>query len=99
MKTVMNKDVQVHNDDYKVILTYIGEGCCGDYDPSDPNDYPHIRADIYDMGDDLEPLASTCTGMDATISDEKAKEYALSILNRFVKANRMDAESALAKAI
>ena len=94
MFTIMNKDVEVSNGNYKVVLTYIGEGRCGDY-RGDPDDYPHIRADLY-KAEGTELLASTCTGEDANLSVDEAEEYASKILNNFVKANDIDAEALLA---
>ncbi len=85
MLTVMDKNVEVDNGDYRVVLTYIGEGCCGDYNKADPEDYPHIRADVYDTEDDTETIASVCTGMDADISIEEAEKYASKILRKFAK--------------
>ena len=85
MLTVIDKNVEADNGDYRVVLTYIGEGCCGDYNKADPEDYPHIRVDVYDSKDDSEVLASTCTGEDANLSIKEAKEYANKILKRFTK--------------
>ena len=90
MLTVMDKNVEVDNGDYRVVLTYIGEGCCGDYNKADPEDYPHIRADVYRTEpneDDVENgyIDSTCTGMNADISVEEATKYANSILTKFTK--------------
>ena len=99
MLTVMDKNVEVDNGDYRVVLTYTGEGCRGDYNPADSEDYPHIRADIYDSADDTEVMASTCTSKDANLSIKEAKEYANKILTRFMADTDYSAERALARAI
>ena len=98
MITVMNKDIEVNNGNYKLILTYIGEGRSGDYDNSDTTDYPHIRADVF-SGNKL--LASTCTGEDANLPIDEAEEYANEILKRFdmLKNNNIESETALAMSI
>ena len=42
-------EIEVISDDGLVMvsLDYIGEGRDGDYQPDDPDDYPHLRFDIY----------------------------------------------------
>ena len=98
MTTIMNKDVKADNGKWKVVLTYIGEGRCGDYNAADPEDYPHIRADLY-KAEGTELLASTCTGEDANLSVGEAEKYAQEILNRLTDHNNIDAETALAMAV
>lgn len=98
MMTIMNKDVKADNGEFKVVLSYIGEGRCGDYNAADPEDYPHIRADLY-KAEGTELLASVCTGENANLSVGEAKEYAQEILNRLADNNNVDAETALAMAV
>ncbi len=103
MTTVMDKDVEVANKDYRVILTYTGEGLCGDYDENNTDDVPCIRADVYCTEpdeDDIEDgyIASTCTGMNADISIEEATKYANSILAKFTKS-RLHDDNALCMAV
>jgi len=57
-------------DNYKVEWVDIGEGWCGDYDPTDPDDTPLLRFDVYRLvqtlrGEEWEPMddASYCTAM------------------------------------
>ena len=59
---------------YKVELTYEGEGWFGDYDSSDPEDEPLLRFYVSRLNDDGEwealPDASYCTALQDTISEE-----------------------------
>lgn len=103
MLTVIDKNVEVANKDYRVILTYIGEGLYGDYDENDADDVPCIRADVYCTEpdeDDIEDgyIASTCTGMNADISIEEATKYANSILAKFTRS-KYEPEMALGMAV
>lgn len=98
MITVFDKDVETGNEKYTIVLTYAGEGIYGDYDEDIPDDCPLIRADIYDANDDTECIASTCTGADANISIEEAKEYAETLL-REISTSVYNVETALALAV
>jgi hypothetical protein len=52
----------------KVTLCFIGEGYNGEYDPSDPEDAPLLRFDIYELiNGEWEAMddASYCTGIRA----------------------------------
>lgn len=49
---------------FKLAFVYLGEGMNGDYDPSDPDDVPLLRIDIYRRGGrdgDWEQEESRCT--------------------------------------
>lgn len=98
MTTAFNKDVEVKNEDYIVVLTFAGEGIYGDYDEDDPEDCPLIRADVYDINNDTECIASTCTGESANISLEEAEKYAGSILDQISKS-KYNVETALSFAV
>lgn len=53
-----------HNEGVRVELVDIGEGRCEDYNPDDPNDYPHLRFYVQKLvGSDFEDVddASYCT--------------------------------------
>ena len=67
----------------KVELVELGEGFCGDYDPTDPDDMELLRFDVSRRGESGEweevPDASYCTLLPALMSDAK-KEKALKLL-------------------
>lgn len=44
----------------RVDIGFIGEGRDGDFDPLDPNDYPHLRFDAYDLTKHKD--TTECTG-------------------------------------
>lgn len=55
---------EIHDDDLMVEFADTGEGKCGDYDPSDPDDVELIRFHVYrKAGPEWEPVdgASYCT--------------------------------------
>lgn len=101
MTTVMDEDVEINDDKYKIVLTYTNEGLCGDYDENNTDDYPRIRVDVYDIECMDETIASTCTEANANMSVDDAKEYAAEILKKFesfINA-KFSNDSALAMAI
>ena len=48
------RDFIAKNDYWVVIGEWIGEGLSGDYDDTDPEDYPHMRYDFYTRKNDPE---------------------------------------------
>jgi hypothetical protein len=57
----------------RVEVEWIGEGVDGDFDPSDPEDYPHLRFNVMEYcGDEWEQIDDTsyCCQVDARSSDE-----------------------------
>ena len=98
MVRVVDNNVETGNEKYTIVLTFAGEGLYGDYDEDIPDDCPLIRANVYDKNDDTECIASTCTGVDANISIEEAKEYAETIL-REISTSVYNVETALSMAV
>lgn len=65
-------------------LSFIGEGYNGEYDPSDPDDVPLLRFDLYEMIDGAwEALddCSYCTALPATVSEYVVGQALDHILN------------------
>jgi len=67
MPKVNFEEIEVVSEDglVKVSLDWMGEGRDGDYDPDDPEDYPHLRFDVYRKyheGDEVPPY---CVDNDA----------------------------------
>lgn len=58
-----------------VIWEYIGEGRDGDYNPEDPDDYPHLRANLQYNGETLDS-GSYCTFASTTTPKDKLYESA-----------------------
>lgn len=73
----------------RVILTHIGEGYSGDYNPDDPEDEPLYRFDVfvYQYGEwELVPDASYCTGLSINAPLTQKVEAAKRLLFWFWKA-------------
>ena len=91
MKGILRPRVSACNKDFRVSLLYIGEGRCGDYDETDPDDEPMLRIDIdtknpYDRrcwDDDI--TYSTCTGISARVTIKEAKEMCRKVLKNLEK--------------
>lgn len=78
----------------RVLLSYIGEGRSGDYDPEDPDDVPLLRYDL-DRKEDDKWIAvengSYCTELPTSISRHEAELAASIILDNvadLVKSNK-----------
>ncbi len=86
---ILVNDVEAENDEFKVVLTYIGEGHFGDYNDEDEEDEPLIRLDVYckdEYGEwDDEVIYSTCTDLSARCSEETAGIWAKKILDNIMK--------------
>lgn len=62
------------NGEMKIVLEYLGEGVCGDYDPLDKEDEPLMRFTLYKMeGADWEEIDDTsyCTNINAKLPSNK----------------------------
>jgi hypothetical protein len=94
-------DFETWNKDHTVMVSWewLDEGECGDYDPDDPEDYPHLRFSVYKKGfsasDHLNPNpveaiddSSYCTLMPIDTPKEtliKLAEYILNCVEDDVK--------------
>ncbi len=97
-------DAVAENKQTKLVLTYIGEGYHGDYNPEDPEDEPLLRVDLYDRSDiipdefDMDPYETQCTTISARISMRDAQKIAKKALSLYKNGKGLAIEHALDKA-
>ena len=91
IKNILKSRVSACNKDFRVSLLYIGEGCCGDYDETNPDDEPCLRIDIEtkDPCDrrrwNNDVTYSTCTGIPAYVTAKEAKIMCRKVLAKLEK--------------
>lgn len=66
---------------YRLEWVELGEGRDGDYDPTDPDDYPLLRADLYGDGEPLDG-GSYCTGAAVGTAPATLDRLALALLEQ-----------------
>ena len=86
-----SKEIRLLSESTPLVLTFewIGEGCCGDYSPADPEDLPLMRFGLYfRTADGMEevPHTSYCTNVNAALPKNKLLPLAHFILNQFEAA-------------
>ncbi len=96
MKDIINTYVSECNKDYKVGLSYIGEGYSGDFDETNNEDEPLLRIDIRtrDVLDrrrwSNEDVYSACTSLSARVTETEAKEMCRKVLDYLSKMSKTD---------
>lgn len=89
------KDIVAQNEDYKVILSYIGEGYNGDYESDDAEDVPLLRCYIYsqDNLDETIRNGSSCLQIDARIKRKFLQKAANALLEVVTSKSKEDGEN------
>lgn len=83
MKDFDFKPVSVTVGDATVEFLWLEEGRDGDYDPTDPADYPHLRMDAK-VGDEDRDSQSYCTAINGQKVDrEKLERFAEAVAAEF----------------
>ena len=92
------REVSANNNRFKVYLSYIGEGYTDCYDKNDPDDEPLLRIDIHTKEEEdkrrwiAESCYSSCTGLSAKVTADKAKEMCKKVLVELNKLTDSDIE-------
>lgn len=86
-----DRAASIHNEKIRIDFVNLGEGLCGDYNPTDPNDVNLLRFDVYQrkcVFDAWEPVddASYCTMMPADTSAEILQKALDFLLMRYTNA-------------
>jgi len=87
--------LQFEKDNLRCDICNIGEGICGDFDPSNPLDVPLLRFYVLKKkGNDWEEVegASYCTELPADTPDETLRKAAQYILQQYESLLRGDCE-------
>ena len=71
--------ISVEKEDVRVDMEFIGEGWCGDYDPSDPGDEPLLRFTVYQDNMQVDD-ASYCMSVRADSDKSYIERLAKTIL-------------------
>lgn len=93
-------NLSIERGPYKVELEWAGEGRCGDYDPEDPYDYPHLRFycstwDANDMEWECIDDASYCTTLPKSLPPSLMAIAADMILRRLEDVGEAGAKKAM----
>jgi hypothetical protein len=73
--------LELERDNVVVSLEYTDEGRCGEYNPADPEDYPHLRFYVFLDNDAVEDV-SHCTLLNAdTLTVDQAHQVLNLIMN------------------
>ena len=88
----------IHNEKIRIDFVNLGEGLCGDYNPTDPNDVNLLRFDVYQrrcVFDAWEPVndASYCTMIPADTSTEILQKALQFLLTQYTNALESPSES------
>ena len=80
-------EIVITNGDRTLEWEYIGEGLSGDYNPDDPDDYPHLRFSVYEgEGIEREQLehGSYCTRLHINTPQEILESFGRHILEDLI---------------
>ena len=94
----------IHNEKIRIDFVNLGEGLCGDYNPTDPNDVNLLRFDVYQrkcVFDAWEPVndASYCTMIPADTSTEILQKALQFLLTQYTNALESQSPSESVKKI
>lgn len=98
MKNILKSRVSACNKDFRVSLIYIGEGCCGDYDETNPDDEPYLRIDIETKNPcdkrcwNDEVTYSSCTDTSARVTVKEAKTMCRKVIAKLEKTSKRSFE-------
>jgi len=79
-KEVAFEEIVVTREEVSVVLEYIGEGYCEEYNPKDPKDEPLVRFTVYKDGEQMDD-ASYCTTISIRTDRKKLEKVAETIMD------------------
>jgi hypothetical protein len=79
-KEIAFKEIVVTREEVSVVLEYIGEGYCEEYNPKNPKDEPLVRFTILKDGEQMDD-ASYCTTLSIHTDRKKLEKVANTIMN------------------